>query len=70
MSNRLRLDWSINSSSERNKFIQEYLQNISFIPTDDELEILSNYILWGKDPDGTSAVQKGEFSIETRNKTW
>lgn len=70
MSNRLRLDWSINSSSERNKFIQEYLQNISFTPTDDELEILSNYILWGKDPDGTSAVQKGEFSIETRNKTW
>ena len=70
MSNRLRLDWSLNSSSDRNIFVQKYLQDITFTPSEDELETISNYILWGKDPDGTSAVQKGEFSIETRNKTW
>ena len=61
MSNRLRLDWSLNSSSDRNIFVQKYLQDITFTPSEDELETISNYILWGKDPDGTSAVQKGEF---------
>ena len=70
MSNRLRLDWSLNSSSERNEFASRYLAQLTFAPSDEELETISNYILWGKDPDGTSAVQKGEFQIETRNKTW
>ena len=61
MSNRLRLDWSLNSSSERNEFASRYLAQLTFTPSDEELETISNYILWGKDPDGTSAVQKGEF---------
>lgn len=73
MANRLHLDFSINGTNERKDFVDEYIQRPEFIRaplTEDELETIANYILWGKDPDGLNAVQKGEFSIETRNKTW
>ena len=71
--NRLHLDFSINGTADRKDFVDQYIQRPEFISkplTDDELETIANYILWGKDPDGLNAVQKGEFSIETRNKTW
>ena len=73
MANRLHLDFSIPGTIERKDFVDQYVQRPEFILkplTDDELETIANYILWGKDPDGLNAVQKGEFSIETRNKTW
>ena len=73
MANRLHLDFSIPGTHERKAFVDEYVQRPEFIRAplmDDELETIANYILWGKDPDGMNAVQKGEFSIETRNKTW
>jgi hypothetical protein len=38
--------------------------------TEDELETIANYILWGKDSDGLNVTQRGEIQIETRNKTW
>lgn len=40
-------------------------------PTNDELETISNYILWGKDPDtGLNAKQSKEIQLETRHGTW
>ncbi len=71
--NRLNLDYSINSAKDREKYTEEYLQNEMFKkkpPTRRELETIANYILWGKDEDGTSSVQKGDFDIETKSKTW
>ena len=71
--NRLHLDFSINGTSERKDFVDEYVQRPEFILkplTSEELETIANYILWGKDADGASLVQKGDISIETRNKTW
>ena len=73
MANRLHLDFSIPGTHDRKAFVDEYVQRPEFIRaplTEDELETIANYILWGKDSDGLNAVQKGEFSIETRNKTW
>lgn len=73
MANRLHLDFSISGTQERKDFVDEYIQRPEFIRvplTEDELETIANYILWGKDPDGQSIVQKGDISIETRNKTW
>ena len=73
MANRLHLDFSISGTIERKDFVDQYVQRPEFILkplTDDELETIANYILWGKDPDGQSLVQKGDISIETRNKTW
>lgn len=73
MANRLHLDFSIPGTHDRKAFVDEYVQRPEFIRaplTDDELETIANYILWGKDPDGTNVTQRGEIQIETRNKTW
>ena len=73
MANRLHLDFSIPGTHERKDFVDEYVQRSEFIRaplTEDELETIANYILWGKDPDGTNVTQRGEIQIETRNKTW
>lgn len=71
--NRLKLDFSIQSTDGRRDFVNEYVTQPQFqrVPlTSDELETIANYILWGKDPDGLNVTQRGEIQIETRNKTW
>ena len=67
--NRLKLDWSLNTTTDRRDFVDRYIVQLPN-PTDDELETIANYILFGKEADGTSAVQKKDLQIETRNKTW
>lgn len=70
---RLRLDFTLQTSQERSEFLATYIQNPIFSekpPTDEELEMMGNYLLWGKDPDGKSCVQKKEIQVETKNKTW
>lgn len=71
--NRLNLDFSLSTTEERKNFIDNYIQRPEFTlkpPTNDELEMMGNYILWGKDKDGLSSTQRKEIQIETRNKTW
>ena len=71
--NRLHLDFSISGTSDRKDFVDQYVQRPEFISkplTEDELETIANYILWGKDGDGLNCTQRGEIQIETRNKTW
>ena len=71
--NRLHLDFSISGTNERKDFVDHYVQRPEFITkplSEDELETIANYILWGKDGDGLNCTQRGEIQIETRNKTW
>lgn len=71
--NRLKLNFSIPLAKDRASFVQEYLTDPIFTkkpPTRDELETISNYILWGKDEDGKNAVQRKEIQILTKNSTW
>lgn len=71
--NRLRLDFTISGTSDRKDFVDHYVQRPEFLHkplTEDELETIANYILWGKDNDGLNCTQRGEIQIETRNKTW
>lgn len=74
MANRLNLDFGLETNKERNEFLTEYLQRPEFKkrpPTDDELETMGNYLLWGRDPNsGKNAVQMKDVQIETRNGTW
>ena len=73
MANRLKLDFSINGTNDRRNFVETYVQRPEFQRsplTEDELETIANYILWGKDEDGLNVTQRGEIQIETRNKTW
>ena len=72
--NRLQLDFKLTTTDERAAFITEYLQQPQFIkkpPTEDELETMGNYLLWGKDPvAGLNAKQAGLVDIETKHGTW
>lgn len=73
MANRLQLDFSLQSTNERRDFVNQYVNQSHFQKyplTEDELETIANYILWGKDNDGLNCTQRGEIQIETRNKTW
>lgn len=73
MKNRLNLDFSIQSITDRKVFIDTYLQTPQFKtlpPTKEELETIANYILWGKEEDGKSLVQKKQIQIKTKNSTW
>ena len=74
MANRLKLDFSLNTSDERINFINEYIQQDQFTtkpPTEDELEMMANYILWGKNPKtGLNAQQENGCIIETKHNTW
>ena len=70
---RLRLDFSLSTAEERKEFIDKYMESPMFRkhpPTDDELEMMGNYLLWGRDADGRNAVQKKEVQIATRHGTW
>lgn len=72
--NRLKLDFSLTTNVERKEFLDNYLQQEQFInrpPTPDELEMMANYILWGKDPKtGLNSEQEGLVTIDTKHKTW
>ena len=60
---KFKLDFSIENSKDR-------LEAIKSIPLDTltkkELETVTNYILYGKDEDGTSIVQKKEVQIKSK----
>lgn len=72
--NRLHLDFKLNTTEERNAFLQQYLLRPEFTerpPTEDELETMANYLLWGKDPiTGLNAKQEGYIDIETKHGNW
>ena len=68
--NRLKLDWTLNTSDERATFINEYTAQLTFSPNEEECEMMGNYILWGRDPDGQNSEQKGFVQLERRNSTW
>jgi hypothetical protein len=57
--NRLKLDFSIQTTDGRRDFVNEYVLQPQFqrAPlSESELETIANYILWGKDPDGLNCT--------------
>lgn len=71
--NRLKLDWALSTSVERTNFIKQYIQQDSFVSrplNSEELETISNYILWGKDEKGNSLEKDGYVELPRKNSTW
>lgn len=65
----LRLDFSLETAAERKQFLDEYLAKNQYKWTDSDIEMMGNYILWGKE--GTkSAADKASIEVETRYSTW
>ena len=71
--NRLKLDWALSTSTERNEFLSTYLTSPLFLsspPTEEELETMANYVLWGKNENGQNLEQEGLVELPRRNSTW
>ena len=72
--NRLRLDFSLTYRDERSAFLDIYLREPQFQqkpPTEDELEMMGNYLLWGKDRQtGLNAKQDGTVQLVSKHGDW
>ena len=62
--NRLKLNFQLETAEDRAQFVQEYLKEITFEPSESELETISNYILWGKDSNGKNIQQNGDVELK------
>ena len=62
--NRLRLDFSLNTTEERLDFVESYLPTLDFQLTEHETETLSDYILWGKNSEGQNVQQEGIIKLK------
>jgi hypothetical protein len=65
LKNRLDLNFQLETAEERTRFVNEYLPTLSFTPTQDELETISNYILWGKNKTGRNIQQEGFVELKS-----
>lgn len=73
MSNRLKLDWALSSAEDRSAFLTQYIMSDVFEkrpPTEEELETMANYLLWGQDEDGLNSDQRKEIQLPRKNSTW
>ena len=65
----LKLDFSLSTAKERAEYIQRYMDPKAGY-TNKELETISNYLLFGKDEDGKSVVDRKEVSIKTKHNSY
>lgn len=65
----LKLDFSIESSADRAAYVNTYMDPRANY-TAKELETISNYLLYGKDEDGLSCVDRKEIQIKAKHSTW
>ena len=70
--NRLRLDFQLSTTQERKNFLEQYLASETFAnfpPTEDELNTMADYLLWGKNEQGKNGKQLG-LDLKSRHGTW
>lgn len=66
----LKLDWNLEYRDERNNFIKEYIEDSLETFSEEDLDMMAKYILWGKDRvTGLNGRQEG-LELPTRFKTW
>ena len=60
------LDYSIERDTDRTAAVYDIIDRLEKVPSNTELEQMANYILYGKDEDGTSCVDRKEIQIKTK----
>lgn len=74
MKNRLNLNFDLVYQDERAEYVNDYVQHPEFTSTPltpDELETISNYILFGVDREtGLSESKKRNIHLEAKNSPW
>ena len=67
--NRLQLDWKLSTREDRNAYVRQYLDKITWTPNEAELDMMAKYILWGVNSEGLNGRQEG-LDLPTRAHTW
>ena len=63
---KLKLDFDINGGTARLEYVNDYLKDVDHSElSEDNLEMIANYILWGVQSDGPI-----DFEIESKNSPW
>lgn len=62
----LNLDFTLETIEERKRYLNTYIFPKSHL-TERELEICSDYLLWGKYPDNSSPVSRKEVTVKKRH---
>lgn len=71
MKNRLNLDFTLITSTERKDYVDQFIINSGIVNfKEQELETMANYILYGKEEDGKSIVDKKEITIKTKYSSY
>lgn len=66
----LKLDFTLETSDERAAYVNQHMDTIGTFYTKKELDTIANYILYGKDEDGTSIVDRKEVQIKAKHNTY
>lgn len=66
MKKKFSLDYSIYSDEERVKAIENIFKDLNTVPSNSDLELMANYILYGKDAEDKNAVQRKETYEEKK----
>ena len=67
--NRLKLDWTLETATERRDFLDTYLTTSTFTtkpPTPDELELMGNYMLWGRTFSGSDQSVGSDLDLPSQ----
>lgn len=64
---KFKLDFTIDQAQDRLALVKTF--NLSSL-TKKELELCTNYVLYGKDPDGTSIVDRKEIYIKPKYSSY
>lgn len=64
------LDYSIERDTERVAAIYDILDKLEKKPSNADLELMANYIMYGKGEDGKNSVQRGETLENTKFSSW
>ena len=66
MKKKFSLNYDIYSDQDRVKEINKILDNLNSTPSNSDLELMANYILYGKDENNTNAIQRKETYEEKK----
>lgn len=70
---RLKLDWTLETAHERKNFLDTYLDSPIFKitpPSPSELELMANYVLWGRTFSGSNESIGSDLDLPSRNPRW
>lgn len=64
------LDYDIERDVDRVEAVKQILDNLETTPSNADLELMGNYIMYGRGEDGKNSVQRGETLEQAKFSSW